>query len=99
VNGETTITFGRALQRWRAAEFAVAETLHAAGLRLPLHEHAAANEAQYAKVSAANERKDIAARRAARDVGEAGRRMKLRMDPTKPYDPDAPPYVPPPAKP
>jgi quercetin dioxygenase-like cupin family protein len=43
VNAETTITFGRALQRWSAADFVVTETLHAAGLRLPLHDHEAAN--------------------------------------------------------
>lgn len=37
------ITFGRALQRWRDEQFVVTETLHSAGLRLPLHEHEAAN--------------------------------------------------------
>jgi AraC family transcriptional regulator len=39
----SSITFGRAIQWWSGAEFRVTETLHRAGLRLPLHDHASAN--------------------------------------------------------
>jgi AraC family transcriptional regulator len=37
------ITFGRMLQRWCNEQFVVTETLHSAGLRLPVHDHEAAN--------------------------------------------------------
>jgi AraC family transcriptional regulator len=38
-----SITFGRTLQHWCSGGFTVTETLHPAGLRLPMHDHEAAN--------------------------------------------------------
>ena len=43
MNAGTPITFGRTVERWHSAEFIVTETLHPAGLRLPPHDHEAAN--------------------------------------------------------
>jgi len=37
------ITFGNTLRQWRGDGFVVTETLHAAGVRLPPHDHEAAN--------------------------------------------------------
>lgn len=39
----SAITFGSTLRQWRSEGFIVTETLHAAGLRLPPHDHEAAN--------------------------------------------------------
>src|SRR5688572_16336337 len=37
------ITFGRTMHRWSGGGFVVTKTLHGAGLRLPRHDHEAAN--------------------------------------------------------